>query len=179
MRSTSGSTQPCTSLPSAGSGWRPAQPIPDIRTAYERYEALASLLIGMLLLVAVGVIVASAVARSDCRARGGRGRRLARRLVVRSAADVLTDAAVVDTDAIEAAALRVPGVRDCHSVRSRGEAGHVRVDLHIHVDPALTVVAGHQIALAVEDRIRQLDLGIAEVLVHVGAAAPRSQIERS
>ena len=242
-------------LVALGGVWLATRPAdPRHPYGYERYEALASLLIGMLLLVAVGVIVASAVPRLaeprpstdtavgiaimavSAAATGALAVYLRRRgratnsrvlrsesihaaadalisigvlgaigvsalgllwldpivalgvagvvawrgwLVVRSAADVLTDAAVVDTDAIEAAALRVPGVRDCHSVRSRGEAGHVRVDLHIHVDPELTVVAGHQIAVAVEDRVRQLDLGIAEVLVHVGAAAPRSQIERS
>ncbi|HEX9634561.1 MAG TPA: cation transporter dimerization domain-containing protein [Candidatus Limnocylindria bacterium] len=85
--------------------------------------------------------------------------------VVRGAAEVLTDAAAVDTDAIRASALAVAGVRDCHAVRSRGEAGHVRVDLRIHVAPDLTIVEGHRIAEAVEAEIRQLDLGIAEVLV--------------
>jgi cation diffusion facilitator family transporter len=89
--------------------------------------------------------------------------------VVRGAAEVLTDAAAMDTDAIREAALAVSGVRDCHAVRSRGEAGHVRVDLHIHVAPDLTVVEGHLIAEAVEATIRRLDLGIAEVLVHLGA----------
>jgi len=214
---------------------------------YERYEALASLLIGMLLLVAVAIIIASAAPRlseprpstatgiglaimaASAAATGALALYLRRRasqtssrvlrsesihaaadalisvgvlgaiggsalglprvdpivalgvagivawrgwLVVRGAADVLTDAAAVDTDAIQVAALSVPGVDDCHSVRSRGEAGHVRVDLHIHVDPMLTVVEAHQIAVAVEERIRQLDLGIAEVLVHVGAGQP-------
>lgn len=242
-------------LVALGGVWLATRPAdPRHPYGYERYEALASLLIGMLLLVAVGVIVASAAPRLaapqpstdtavgivimavSAAAAGGLAVYLRRRghdtnsrvlhsesihaaadalislgvlgaigasalgmlrldpivalgvaavvawrgwLVVRGAADVLTDAAVVDTDAIEAAALSVPGVLDCHSVRSRGEAGHVRVDLHVHVDPKLTIVAAHQIAVAVERRVRQLDLGIAEVLVHVGAAAPKSHSERS
>ena len=89
--------------------------------------------------------------------------------VVRGAAEVLTDAAAIDIDAIRVVVLAVPGVGDCHAVRSRGEAGHVRVDLHIHVDQDLTIVEGHRIAKAVEAEIRRLDLGIAEVLVHLGA----------
>jgi cation diffusion facilitator family transporter len=212
---------------------------------YERYEALASLLIGMLLLVAVALIVSSAIprliepepSRSTWTGMGimavsasatgvlawflhRRGRQLRSRVlrseavhatadalvavgvlaavgaggagfpqvdplvalfvggvvawrgwgVVRGAAEVLTDAAAVDTHVIRATAMAVPGVRNCHAVRSRGEAGHVRVDLHIHVAPDLTIVEAHGISEAVERRIRQLDFGIAEVLVHLGAA---------
>lgn len=211
---------------------------------YERYEALASLLIGMLLLVAVALIVSSAVPRliepepsratwtgmvimaTSAGATGvlawylhRRGRQLRSRVlrseavhatadalvavgvlaavgaggagfplidpvvalsiggvvawrgwgVVRGATEVLTDAAAVDIDAIRAAALTVAGVRNCHAVRSRGEAGHVRVDLHVHVAPDLTIVEGHRISEAVATRVRQLDPGIAEVLVHLGA----------
>jgi cation diffusion facilitator family transporter len=211
---------------------------------YERYEALASLLIGMLLLVAVGVIVSSALPRlaePQPGAAAGVGlaimaisaastaglalylRRKSRQtqsrvlgseaihaaadalisigvlaavavsavgfprldpivalgvagvvawrgwLIARGAAEVLTDAAAVDTDAIRTAALAVPGVRNCHAVRSRGEAGHIRVDLHVHVAPELTIVEAHEIAREVESVIRRLDLGIAEVLVHLGA----------
>jgi cation diffusion facilitator family transporter len=211
---------------------------------YERYEALASLLIGMLLLVAVGVIVSSALPRFAepqpgaatgvglaimaisaastaglALYLGRKGRQTQSRVlgseaihaaadalisigvlaavavsaagfprldpivalgvagvvawrgwvVARGAAEVLTDAAAVDTDAIRMAALTVPGVRNCHAVRSRGEAGHVRVDLHVHVAPELTIVEAHEIAREVESVIRRLDFGIAEVLVHLGA----------
>lgn len=90
-------------------------------------------------------------------------------MVARGAADVLTDTATVDIDVIRTAALAVPGVRGCHAVRSRGDAGHVRVDLHVHVAPELTIVEAHEIARGVESAIRRLDLGIAEVLVHLGA----------
>jgi cation diffusion facilitator family transporter len=232
-------------LVALGGVWLATRPAdPRHPYGYERYEALASLLIGMLLLVAVALIVSSALPRlADPQASregavggavmavsaaltGGlalylsrRGQQLHSRVlrseavhaaadsliavgvlaavgaggagfplldpiaalavggvvawrgwgVVRGAAEVLTDAAAVDTDAILAAALAVPGVRDCHAVRSRGEAGHVRVDLHIHVAPELTIVEGHRIAEEVEATIRRLDLGIAEVLVHLGA----------
>jgi cation diffusion facilitator family transporter len=232
-------------LVALGGVWLATRPV-DTRHpyGYERYEALASLLMGMLLLVAVGVIVSSALPRLadptpgeetgiglvimaiSAASTGGLALYLRRRarqtqsrvlgseathavadallsvgvlaavglaaagfprldpvvalgvagvvawrgwVVARSAADVLTDAAAVDTDAIRRAALAVPGVRDCHAVRSRGESGHVRVDLHVHVAPELTIVEAHEIAGGVESAIRRLDLGIAEVLVHLGA----------
>jgi cation diffusion facilitator family transporter len=91
--------------------------------------------------------------------------------IIQAATAVLTDAAMVDLDAIRRAAADVPGVLDCHAVRCRGEAGRVRVDLHIHVPPELTVARAHEIARAVEARLRTEVAGISEVLVHVGAEA--------
>jgi cation diffusion facilitator family transporter len=93
--------------------------------------------------------------------------------IIQSAASVLTDAAVVDLEAIRRAAADVAGVLDCHAVRCRGEAGHVRVDLHVHVAPELTVARAHEIARAVEDRIRTDVEDVIDVLVHVGVAPTR------
>jgi divalent metal cation (Fe/Co/Zn/Cd) transporter len=46
----------------------------------------------------------------------------------------------------------------------------IRVDLHITVDPQMTVARSHEIADEVERSVRERIGGIAEVLVHVGAA---------
>jgi cation diffusion facilitator family transporter len=89
--------------------------------------------------------------------------------IIQAATAVLTDAAVVDLAAIRRTAAGVEGVLDCHAVRCRGEAGRVRVDLHIHVAPELTVARAHEIARAVEAHLRAEVPGISEVLVHVGA----------
>jgi cation diffusion facilitator family transporter len=90
-------------------------------------------------------------------------------LVWRSAA-VLSDAAGADIDAIRRIAAGVEGVADVHTVRCRGELGRVRVDLHIHVDPDLTVARAHAIAASVAERVTAGLGGICEVLVHIGAA---------
>ncbi len=90
--------------------------------------------------------------------------------VVRTSAGVLTDTAPVDIEGLRVVASSVPGVLDCHAVRSRGETGRARVDLHIHVNPDLTVREAHAIAHAVERRLVDKVGGIAEVLVHVGGA---------
>ncbi|MHC4108749.1 MAG: cation diffusion facilitator family transporter [Planctomycetota bacterium] len=92
--------------------------------------------------------------------------------VIRGAAAVLTDVAPVDIEQVRLAATAVPGVFDCHAVRSRGDAGHARVDLHIHVDPALTVREAHAIARAVEAKLIEQVGGVVEVLVHIGGAPP-------
>lgn len=88
--------------------------------------------------------------------------------IVRGASQVLSDAAVEDIESIARAASSVNGVRGCHRVRARGVSGMVRVDLHIHVDPGMTVEESHNLAKKVERRIRSQVGGITEVLVHVG-----------
>jgi cation diffusion facilitator family transporter len=228
-----------------GGTWLATRP-PDARHpyGYERYEAVASLLIGVLLLAAVGVIAATAVPRllrpetlaastvglavmaSSAAANAVLamflGRRAARHhsrvlraeavhafadfatalavaagvglsaaglLVVDplvalavgvvvawrgvriawGAAEMLADAAPLDLESIRSLAMTVPGVRDVHAVRSRGETGRVLVDLHIHVSPELTVREAHVIAGRVAEIIEAEAAEVAEVLVHVGS----------
>ncbi len=91
--------------------------------------------------------------------------------IVRGASQVLSDAAVADIESIARAASGVDGVQGCHRVRARGVSGMVRVDLHILVDPKMTVEESHNLVKEVERRIRERVGGITEVLVHVGPAA--------
>jgi divalent metal cation (Fe/Co/Zn/Cd) transporter len=49
------------------------------------------------------------------------------------------------------------------------------VDLHLEVDPEMTVRASHDIAQAVREQIRQELPWVADVLVHV---EPAPQMER-
>jgi cation diffusion facilitator family transporter len=58
----------------------------------------------------------------------------------------------------------VAGVEKCFA-RKTGFKYHV--DLHLEVDPDITVRASHEIAMRVRDRIRQQLPWVADVLVHV------------
>lgn len=80
----------------------------------------------------------------------------------------LTDEAVLDPQEIQAIVLSVPGVLDCHKIRSRGMQDHVFIDLHIQVDPALTVKEAHAISYLVEEQLESgFDGRVSEVLVHI------------
>jgi cation diffusion facilitator family transporter len=89
---------------------------------------------------------------------------------IREASRILTDAAAADVGQIAVIALSVPGVRGCHEVRARGVAGRVRIDLHVTVAPQMTVAEAHDISEEVERRVQETIEGVAEVLVHIGAA---------
>ncbi len=65
------------------------------------------------------------------------------------------------------AALEVPGVRDIEKCYARKTGLQYHVDLHLGVDPEITVRASHEIASQVRTQLRQRLEWVADVLVHV------------
>jgi cation diffusion facilitator family transporter len=80
---------------------------------------------------------------------------------------VLLDQAALSVDDVRAIALAVPGVADCHRIRSRGAGGTVHLDLHLQVDGGLPLARAHEIAHDVEDRLRAGLPGLVDVTIHV------------
>jgi cation diffusion facilitator family transporter len=87
--------------------------------------------------------------------------------IVRESSWVLLDRAILEDKAVKRAAESVPGVCSCHSIRTRGAPGEVYIDLHIGVDPALTVDQAHELSMDVEERIKRSIGGVADVVVHL------------
>jgi len=75
---------------------------------------------------------------------------------------------------VRAAAVAVEGVWGLDKVRARKTGFKYHVDLHIEVDPALTVAASHVIAGRVRGRVRERLGWVADVLVHVEPASGES-----
>jgi cation diffusion facilitator family transporter len=63
--------------------------------------------------------------------------------------------------------LAVHGVRELHLLRTRRMADSALVDVHILVDPALSVSEGHQISETARWRLLDADLEITDVTVHI------------
>jgi cation diffusion facilitator family transporter len=68
---------------------------------------------------------------------------------------------------IREAAMSVPGAMGVEKCFARKTGLTYHVDLHLEVDPALTVAASHAIAKEVKNRIKQRLDWVADVLVHV------------
>jgi len=64
-------------------------------------------------------------------------------------------------------AMTVDGVQQTHDIRARLSGGRIFAEIHIVVDPELTVRAGHEIADNVKDRLLSDVPGMAHVIVHV------------
>lgn len=80
---------------------------------------------------------------------------------------VLADASRLPPSTVEKLAVEVDGVRECHAVRSRGFPDAVYMDLHILVDPQLTVAEAHEIAHRVEASLKEQFPEVADMVVHV------------
>ncbi len=87
--------------------------------------------------------------------------------VLRQASAVLVDTMCIETTAIERVALAVPGVRGCHSIRTRGTQEHVYLDMSILVQPHITAQEAHEIAERLEAKLKEAFPALGDVLIHV------------
>lgn len=80
----------------------------------------------------------------------------------------LTDAAAPEAvlAAVRAAACEVGGVA-VEKLRARKSGQRYYVDMHLHVDPAMTVLAGHAVAGKVRAHVRERVPSVADVLIHI------------
>jgi divalent metal cation (Fe/Co/Zn/Cd) transporter len=86
--------------------------------------------------------------------------------IVKDALPILVDQSARAPQAIREAALSVTGVQSAMAIRSRSTAGAAVAELTIRVAGSMPVGAAHDIADAVEARLKDA-LGLEEVLVHV------------
>jgi cation diffusion facilitator family transporter len=85
--------------------------------------------------------------------------------------DYLLDAAQVAEEAVDAVVRRVPGVASAHKIRTRGQPGAIRVDLHIQIAPHLNVVHAHEVTHWVIDALKREVPGVIDVVVHTEPAS--------
>jgi cation diffusion facilitator family transporter len=89
--------------------------------------------------------------------------------LIRSSSKELIDTALdpEKIDTIRQHIYDVNGVRSVHMLRSRKSAGDAFVDVHIQVDPRLSVSEGHQIGDAVRCRLMSEVDVVTDVTVHI------------
>jgi cation diffusion facilitator family transporter len=105
--------------------------------------------------------------------------------VFRENVPFLVDAAVIDPTHVRQLCANVVGVMNIHQVRSRGTRFAMELDLHLEVDPSMTVDRAHSVAHALEDQLRREMPYLADVVVHVepgrksapGPAPPQAERE--
>lgn len=87
--------------------------------------------------------------------------------ILKRSSGALTDKAVLDPIELCRTAEGIEGVLGCHSIRTRGSAAMIYVDLHLEVDRAMTIEEAHELATKVEDSIIAKIQGVIEVVVHI------------
>lgn len=77
--------------------------------------------------------------------------------------------------AIKQAVAETDGVYSFHAVRARRLGDKVEMDVHIQVDPTLTVSQGHDIARSVRSRVVAQNPNVSQVIVHIEPAEEKKQ----
>ncbi len=91
--------------------------------------------------------------------------------IIRESTETLVDRTQADIRAISGIARAVEGVAGCHEIRTRGTKGSVFVDLHIQVNPFLSVEDAHKIADTVEKELKGKMPEVVDVVVHIEPSA--------
>lgn len=87
--------------------------------------------------------------------------------ILSNSAGVLLDRAVVDESKIRDLVMSFPQVRGCHKIRSRGRKDQMYIELHILVDPHMSIHQSHDLEHKIEDRIRERFNKQAQVVAHM------------
>jgi len=98
--------------------------------------------------------------------------------LLRPALDELMDASpgtAVIAD-IKNVAATIPGVARVEKCVVRKMGYHFFVDMHVEVDPQMTVQRAHEIAHDVKDKVRNALPAVYDVLIHVEPAGQKAQV---
>lgn len=87
--------------------------------------------------------------------------------IFKDTTDILVDKAVADPESFIRIAKEFPEVCDVHKVRSRGSVQDLYVDMHVMVDPQMSVEASHELMHNIEERMMEVYTGLASVIVHI------------
>jgi len=88
--------------------------------------------------------------------------------IVKHSSTVLCDtAAILDEKKIVDIVLGVNGALNCHKIRSRGREDDIYLDLHVQVNPDMSVGQAHQVSYAIEAAIKNNFPQVVDVLVHI------------
>ncbi len=97
--------------------------------------------------------------------------------VFRRAFRTLSDHARIAPEDLTVVAEGVKGAVHVHRVRTRGTESEVYVDLHVLVDPQMTVEKAHGIGDEIEAAIKEEHPEVREVLVHIEPDTERERAE--
>lgn len=135
-------------------------------------------------LVSLSVIVGLMFVRAGFAVADSLASLLVAVMILRSAYEVfkqanatLSDEARIPVDEVKRVVDAVPGALDCHNVRTRGTEGEVYMDLHILVDPEMTIRRAHEVAGAVERAVTGRFSQVVDIVVHVEPDTPTERFE--
>lgn len=81
--------------------------------------------------------------------------------------NILSDAKMINSEKIYELVMKVPEVRYCHKIRTRGKENHIMIDLHVGINKDFTLEYSHRLAHNIEDMLKEQLEGVSEAIVHL------------
>lgn len=87
--------------------------------------------------------------------------------IFKSAFATFTDEARIPAPEIREVVESVEGVQEAHQIRTRGLQGEIYLDLHILVDPQMTVIDSHKVVSEIEQKLSETYPEVQDILIYV------------
>ena len=87
--------------------------------------------------------------------------------IFRPSIGILVDRVAVDEDYRKEIVFEFNEVRDVHNIRSRGSKSSIYIDMHVMVDPFISVEQSHDLTHKIEKQIQEEINENAQVIVHI------------
>lgn len=87
--------------------------------------------------------------------------------IFQSTSGILVDKAVIEDEKIKSILSDFAQVKDVHKIRSRGSENDLHIDMHIMVEPHISVEASHSLIHDIERKIQKDINDSAQVIVHI------------
>ena len=87
--------------------------------------------------------------------------------ILKKSSNILCDASVLPESQVIKIVKNIEGVRSVHKIRTRGRTDDIYIDLHVAIDPSISVNKAHNISHMIEDRLKNAISGITDVIIHV------------
>lgn len=87
--------------------------------------------------------------------------------IFKSAFATFTDEARIPAAEIRDVVESVNGVQEAHQIRTRGLQGEIYLDLHILVDPQMTVIDSHKVVSEIEQKLSETYPEVQDILIYV------------
>ena len=87
--------------------------------------------------------------------------------VFEESSKVLCDTAFVEPERIKKIAAGVDGVEASHKIRTRGTEDHIFLDMHLSLDPEISLDKAHLISHLVKERIQKEVPEVKDVTIHI------------
>ena len=87
--------------------------------------------------------------------------------IAQDASTVLSDHIVIPEERVRQVVQSVPEVRGCEKIRTRGSMDHAFLDLHLWLDPLMTLELAHATSHVVKDRLMQEFPHLVDVVIHI------------